>query len=185
MRTARLLGVGWLMHFKMIMRSTFNWLLEVLWPLFFATVAFFLFRAGRDPAALLYASFGAAVMGVWSATSTSAGNALQRERWHGTLELLVAAPVLSNVIFGLLLIFSGANVPLAELPGWMRAVSERVPFTHGIEAARRLANGDTFGDVGGLVAREALIGVVYVAAGYVLLRLVEEQSRRRATLERA
>ena len=41
---------------------------------------------------LVYASLGAAVMGIWSATSTSAGAAMQRERWHGTLELLVASP---------------------------------------------------------------------------------------------
>jgi ABC-2 type transport system permease protein len=85
--------MGWWLHLKMLARSAFDGILGVLWPLFFATAAFFLFRAGRDPAALLYASFGAAVMGVWSATSTSAGNAMQRERWHGTLELLVAAPV--------------------------------------------------------------------------------------------
>jgi ABC-2 type transport system permease protein len=32
-------------------------------------------------------------MGIWSATSTSASSVLQRERWHGTLELLVATPV--------------------------------------------------------------------------------------------
>jgi ABC-2 type transport system permease protein len=32
------------------------------------------------------------VMGIWTATSVSAGSALQRERWFGTLELLVAAP---------------------------------------------------------------------------------------------
>ena len=50
-----------------------------------------MFRAG-SPDALLYAWLGAAVMGIWSATSTAAGAALQRERWHGTLELLVAAP---------------------------------------------------------------------------------------------
>jgi ABC-2 type transport system permease protein len=31
-------------------------------------------------------------MGIWSATSTTAGSAMQRERWHGTLELLVVAP---------------------------------------------------------------------------------------------
>ena len=47
---------------------------------------------GREPGALIYASLGAAVMGIWSATSLAAGTALQRERWHGTLELLVAAP---------------------------------------------------------------------------------------------
>jgi ABC-2 type transport system permease protein len=76
----------------MFMRSAFDGLLAVLWPLFFATVAFFMFQAGAGGETLVYASFGAAVMGIWSATSTSAGSAMQRERWHGTLELLVAAP---------------------------------------------------------------------------------------------
>lgn len=76
----------------MLARSSFNSVLGILYPLFFATVAFFLYRQG-SPHALLYASLGASVMGIWSATSTAAGSALQRERWHGTLELLVAAPV--------------------------------------------------------------------------------------------
>jgi ABC-2 type transport system permease protein len=31
-------------------------------------------------------------MGIWSATSVTASSALQRERWQGTLELLVATP---------------------------------------------------------------------------------------------
>jgi ABC-2 type transport system permease protein len=88
----RLLGVGWVMHMRMLMRSPFDSILAVLWPLFFATVAFFMFRAGAGGETLVYASFGAAVMGIWSTTSTSAGGAMQRERWHGTLELLVVAP---------------------------------------------------------------------------------------------
>jgi ABC-2 type transport system permease protein len=88
-RTLRLLGVGWLLQMKMASVSAFEGLLNVLWSLFFATVAFFMF----SPDALLYASLGAAVMGIWGATSTSAGSAMQRERRHGTLELLVAAPV--------------------------------------------------------------------------------------------
>jgi ABC-2 type transport system permease protein len=92
-RTLRVLGVGWLFHVKMLMRSSFNSWLGVIYPLFFATIAFFMFRAGDDPKPLLYASLGAAVMGIWSSTSTSAGAAMARERWHGTLELLVAAPV--------------------------------------------------------------------------------------------
>jgi ABC-2 type transport system permease protein len=93
--------------------------------------------------------------------------------------------VLCNIIFGLLLIFCGANVPLDQLPGWMRSVSEVLPFTHGIEAARRLADGETLGGVSGLVATEAAIGVAYVAAGYALLRGLEVLSRRQATLERS
>ena len=92
MRTLRVLVIGWRMHFKMLARSSFNGVLGILYPLFFATIAFFLYREG-SPHALLYASLGASVMGIWAATSTAAGSALQRERWHGTLELLVAAPV--------------------------------------------------------------------------------------------
>ena len=91
-RSLRLLGLGWLFHMKMLSQSWFNMLLELVWPVFFATVAFFMFRAGDDPKPLLYASLGAAAMGIWSTTSTAAGNSLARERWHGTLELLVAAP---------------------------------------------------------------------------------------------
>jgi ABC-2 type transport system permease protein len=90
-RSARLLLVGWLLHFKMLSRSSFNSVLGIVYPLFFATVAFFMYREG-SPHALLYASLGASVMGIWATTSTAAGGALQRERWHGTLELLVAAP---------------------------------------------------------------------------------------------
>jgi ABC-2 type transport system permease protein len=88
----RLIYTGWLFQFKQLSRSSFDSFLAVLWPLFFATVAFFMFRRGGDPDALIYAGLGAAVMGIWTATSMAAGTSLQRERWHGTLELLVAAP---------------------------------------------------------------------------------------------
>jgi ABC-2 type transport system permease protein len=92
MRPLRFLAVSWMLQFKMIMRSPFDGIGNVIYPLFFATVAFFVFRAGHSPRTLVYASFGAAVMGMWSSVSTSAGSAMQRERWWGTLELLVAAP---------------------------------------------------------------------------------------------
>ena len=92
MRTARLLVFGWLLNVKVMMRSAFNGVLSVVWPMFFATTAFFMYRAGHDQHTLLFASLGASVMGIWSATSTSASSILQRERRHGTLELLAAAP---------------------------------------------------------------------------------------------
>ncbi len=92
MSTLRLLRVSWYLQFKMILRSPFDGFGNVLYPLFFATTAFFVFRAGQSPRTLIYASLGAAVMGMWSSVSTSAGSAMQRERWWGTLELLVAAP---------------------------------------------------------------------------------------------
>jgi ABC-2 type transport system permease protein len=91
--------------------------------------------------------------------------------------------VLNNIIFGLLLIFTGANVPLDELPGWMHAISVRVPLTHGIQAARRVADGASLADVSGLLAAEALVGVAYTILGYALLRLMERESRKRASLQ--
>ena len=100
MRTARLLAIGWFFHLKMFSRSAFDGLLAILWPLFFATVAFFMFRASGNSESLLYASLGSAAMGIWTATSVAASSALQRERWNGTLELLVAAPA----PFGLVLL---------------------------------------------------------------------------------
>jgi ABC-2 type transport system permease protein len=93
--------------------------------------------------------------------------------------------VLANIMFGLLLVFTGANVPLDDMPGWMRTVAGGLPFTHAIQAARRLAAGETLGDVAGLVLTELAVGAVYAVAGYGLLRLLEVRSRRRATLEQS
>jgi ABC-2 type transport system permease protein len=89
------------------------------------------------------------------------------------------------VMFGFLLIFPGANVPLDALPGWMSTAAQGMPFTHAIEAARRLAAGSGLGDVRGLVEAELLVGAVYGLVGYAVLRWFEVQSRRHATLERS
>jgi ABC-2 type transport system permease protein len=91
--------------------------------------------------------------------------------------------VMSNVLFGLLLIFSGANVPVDALPGWMESVARWLPLTHAIEAARSVADGGTLASVSGLLGRELGLGLVYGAVGLVALRLLEVEGRRRATLE--
>jgi ABC-2 type transport system permease protein len=91
--------------------------------------------------------------------------------------------VLANVIFGFLLVFCGVNIPLDRLPHWMASVAPWLPMTHGIDAARRLADGAGLGDVGSLVGRETALGVGYVLVGLVLLTYFEWDSRRRATLE--
>jgi ABC-2 type transport system permease protein len=92
---------------------------------------------------------------------------------------------LDNIVFGILLVFCGVNVSLDDLPGWMSTIAQGLPLTHGIEAARKLADGAAFSDVGGLVAAEALVGVLYGVIGYALIRFMERQSRVHATLERA
>ncbi|MEV0559919.1 ABC transporter permease [Dactylosporangium sp. NPDC050588] len=93
MTYVRVIGLAWWLQLKMRSRSAFDGLLGVLYPLFFSTVVFMMFRHGdASGAALLSAAVGASVMGVWSSTSTTASAALQQERRQGTLELLVAAP---------------------------------------------------------------------------------------------
>jgi ABC-2 type transport system permease protein len=105
---------------------------------------------------------------------------------NGALGLRVReVAVLANIMFGLLLIFTGANVPLDELPGWMRAISNVIPLTHGIEAARLLADGASLGAVDHLIAQEVLVGAAYGFVGYALIRVFEWQGRVRATLETA
>jgi ABC-2 type transport system permease protein len=89
----------------------------------------------------------------------------------------------ADVISGSMLIVSGADVPLDKLPGWVQAISSVIPLTHGIEAARELADGATVSDTAGLLATEAFVGLCYLAAGLVLLRLFEYEGRRSATLE--
>jgi ABC-2 type transport system permease protein len=91
--------------------------------------------------------------------------------------------VLSNVLFGTLLIFCGANVPLSTLPDWMATVGNLLPLTHAIAAARDVAAGAPWSEVAGLVGTELFIGACYAVLGLSLLRFFEAQSRRKATLE--
>jgi ABC-2 type transport system permease protein len=89
----------------------------------------------------------------------------------------------ADMVAGSMLLVSGANVPLDRLPGVVQAISNVIPLTHGIAAARRLADGAALADVSGLVATELAIGASYLVLGLVLLRFFEYEGRRSATLE--
>jgi ABC-2 type transport system permease protein len=90
---------------------------------------------------------------------------------------------IANPAYFLMLLFCGVNVPLYLLPHWMRVVGSGMPLTHGIAAARAVAAGASLSAVSTLLWKEALIGLCYSAAAYVLLRVFEAEGRRRATLE--
>jgi ABC-2 type transport system permease protein len=89
----------------------------------------------------------------------------------------------ANLIMMGILLFCGVNIPLADLPGWMGAVGRCLPLTHGIAAAREVAAGATLGHVSGLVLTEAGIALAYAAAGLLLFRILERESRRTAVLD--
>ena len=80
---------------------------------------------------------------------------------------------------------NGLNVGQTVINGPDAApeIGNCLPLTHGIEAAREIASGVPLGDVSGLLATEALIGLAYATAAYVLFRVFEAEGRRRASLE--
>ncbi len=89
----------------------------------------------------------------------------------------------ADTIGGSMLLLSGANVPLDRLPAAVRVISNILPLTHGIQAGRKLAGGASFTDASHLLAIEAIIGGAYLCLGVVMLRLLEYEGRRSATLE--
>jgi ABC-2 type transport system permease protein len=91
--------------------------------------------------------------------------------------------MISNPAYFLMLLVCGVNVPLGALPGWLEAVGRSLPLTHGIAAAREVAAGAPLGSVDALVWTEVAIGAAWALTGYLLMRVLEEESRRRASLE--
>jgi ABC-2 type transport system permease protein len=92
------------------------------------------------------------------------------------------ANLLLNVVFYALIVTSGANIPLDDLPGPLAFLSRCVPMTHGLEAVRRALAGDLSG-VPGLLATEVVVGVAYALLGLTLFRFAERRARRTGSLE--
>ena len=89
----------------------------------------------------------------------------------------------ANLVYFLLLLLCGVNVPLETLPDWLEAVGRSLPLTHGIEAARAVAAGSSIGEVSGLIWTELAVGAAYGTVAYGLFRFFEADGRRRASLE--
>jgi ABC-2 type transport system permease protein len=89
----------------------------------------------------------------------------------------------ANLVTMSILLFCGVNIPLDELPGWMQLIGNLLPFTHGLEAVRQAAKGAGFAQVGDLIGIEALVGVAYAVAAFVLFSYLERSARANATLD--
>ncbi|WP_020522305.1 ABC transporter permease [Catelliglobosispora koreensis] len=92
MRVLRLIGIGTLMHFKTMSRGLFEIATGLIVPIIQATMAVYLLRAGDEPQNMVKAAVGAGLMGIWSSVIFGSGGAIQRQRWQGTLEMMVIAP---------------------------------------------------------------------------------------------
>ncbi len=102
----------------------------------------------------------------------------------GCLSLItVNVMFVNNFFYFLLLIFSGANVQLSQMPGWVQATSSVLPLTRGIAAARLLIGGASLSEVLPLLLGELAIGIMYSLLGYLLFAVFEVEAKRRGTLE--
>jgi ABC-2 type transport system permease protein len=102
----------------------------------------------------------------------------------GCLSLLTANVMfVNNFVYFALLIFSGANVPIANLPAWMQFVSNILPLTRGVAASRALAAGATLSEISPLLLSEIGIGLIYGVLGYFLFAWFEVQAKKKGTLE--
>jgi ABC-2 type transport system permease protein len=89
----------------------------------------------------------------------------------------------NNTVYFLLLLLSGANTPLDRMPAWVRLISEALPMSRGIRAARLIVAGDQTGEAWRLLGGELVVGLVYLTVGYVLFRAFETAAKRKGSLE--
>lgn len=70
-----------------------QWLIpSIIAPFIFTMVALILFQGVTGPT-LLYAVLGGGLMGMWGTTVYGSGNSISFDRWNGTMEATLAAPV--------------------------------------------------------------------------------------------
>ncbi len=102
----------------------------------------------------------------------------------GCLSLITRNVMLvNNTVYFSLLVFSGANIPVAELPRWMQSISQMLPLTRGVACTRTIINGGSLADVLPLLQVEFLIGVMLTILGYFLFKVFEIQAKKKGTLD--
>ena len=91
--------------------------------------------------------------------------------------------VLGNIMIFVILLVSGANIPLSELPPALAFLGEALPLTRSIEAARALAAGGEITASLPLLLKDLAVGLGYAFVGFFLFSWIEVMARRRGTLE--
>ncbi|EPD01772.1 ABC transporter permease [Lacticaseibacillus paracasei] len=86
-----------------------------------------------------------------------------------------------NFIATGLLILTGANFPLKQLPVFWQYFAQWVPLTHAIDAANQVIAGNT--DILSPLLVETALAISYLVAASYMIKWCEHLARRNATLE--
>ncbi|HVC77652.1 MAG TPA: ABC transporter permease, partial [Candidatus Micrarchaeaceae archaeon] len=85
---------------------------------------------------------------------------------------------IANAAYYLLLVFCGINFPVDRLPVWAQVISNALPLTRGVQAARDAVAGGGLSQMASLLSGELAVGLVYAVIGYALFIWLENQARR-------
>jgi ABC-2 type transport system permease protein len=91
--------------------------------------------------------------------------------------------VMLNLGYLVVMVLAGVNVPVSFWPGWLSAVAELLPVTHGLHAVRVLLAGGPAGDVLRSVFLEAVVGIGWLVLAAVSFDRLVSRGRRDGSLE--
>ena len=88
-----------------------------------------------------------------------------------------------NLMEYVLLIFTGSNFPITQLPEVVQVISYALPLTRSIQAARGVAGGMEWNEVLVLLCGEILVGIAYMILATGLVKYAERVAIKEGTLE--
>ena len=99
--------------------------------------------------------------------------------------ILVSTEVnlLVNTAEKVLLIFTGANFPIVQLPEFLQTFSYCLPLTRSIEVAQKIIQGDSILNNMHLIKMEFSLGLIFLFLGTIALRYMESLAIRKGVLD--
>lgn len=88
-----------------------------------------------------------------------------------------------NLMEYVLLIFTGSNFPVEQLPKILQLISYALPLTRSIAAARGVVNGMEWDLVLELLGGEIIVGIAYILFAAALVKWAEREAIKKGTLE--
>jgi ABC-2 type transport system permease protein len=86
----------------------------------------------------------------------------------------------SNSLMLLFMVFGGIVCPVELMPSWAQMISKALPLTYGIRVIRASLFGINIKDVSYDLAVLFVLGVIFVTAGIITLRLIERNLKKKA-----
>lgn len=97
--------------------------------------------------------------------------------------ILTDLNMLLNILIFVLMFFTGALFPIEYLPKFLQYISDVIPITNGLKAARMVVNGSGIEQVYFLIIREFITGLTYVIVSYLIFSVLEKLASKKGTID--